>query len=65
MATKLDRIVTYLDGLLLIYSPDRLIKMVLSDHLTSSKYYISTTTIPMVTKRSKIVTHHKVHPLKR
>ena len=55
MATKLDRIVTYLNGLLLLYTSDSLITC--SCYITwqiKNISLLSTTTIPMTTKLSKV-----------
>lgn len=46
MSTKLGRVVTYLDGLL---------SMFMQDHVTNKKHYISTKTIPLATKLSRVV----------
>ena len=56
MATKLDRMVTYLEGLLSIKSHDHFNYAVLQGHLAKENHITSTTTVPMITKRSNVVT---------
>ena len=59
LATKLDRMVTFLKGLLSLQSLEPFAYVVLPDHVTNYKYYISTTTIPMPFKLGKVVIYHE------
>ena len=48
--TKLDRVMTYLEGLLSIMLPNPLVKWFLQDYVENQNQYMSTNTVSMATK---------------
>ena len=52
--------VTYLEGIVLKKHPWLFSKVAFRDHVTNQNYYISTISLPIVTKRVRVVTYLEV-----
>ena len=58
MAPKLDRVVTFLEGLQTIKSNNhKSNRVVLQGHVANENHYICTTRVPMATKLDRMITY--------